>query len=79
MVAIVDFNTIVFVILLVVNIMLCIVRIPIFGFAIGFLTVAVTGLVFMSDALINVYFSYLLIVIAFISIIMNGFEMARKK
>jgi hypothetical protein len=79
MVAIVDFNSIIFVILLVSNIMLCVIKIPMFGFAFGFLTITITGFVFMGDALINVYFSYLLIVIAFMSIIINGLDFKRRK
>lgn len=74
----IDFNLVLFVILLVVNIMLCIVKVPVFGLAIGFLTIVMAGFVFMNDVLINVYFSELLIVIAFISIIINGFDVRKK-
>jgi hypothetical protein len=79
MTVIVDFNSIVFIILLVSNIMLCIVKVPMFGFAFGFLTIAITGFIFMSSSLIDVYFSYFLIVIAFMSIIINGLDFKRKK
>jgi hypothetical protein len=79
MTVIVDFNSIFFIVLLVSNIMLCIVKVPIFGFVFGFLTIAITGFVFMGSSLINVYFSYFLMVIAFISIIINGLDFKRKK
>lgn len=74
-----DFNLIIFVILLVVNIMLCIVKIPILGLSIGFFTIILTGSIFMNDSIINVYFSYLLIIIGFACMLINGLDIRRKK
>ena len=78
MTAIVDFNSLIFVILLVSNIILCIRKVPMFAFSFGFLTVAITGMVFMNDVIINVYFSYLLIVVAVSCMIINGIDTIKK-
>jgi hypothetical protein len=75
----IDFNLVIFVILLIANIMLCIVKIPMFGFTFAFMTLALTGLVFMNYSVINVYFSYLLIFVSFASLIINGLDFRRKK
>ena len=79
MTVIVDFNSLIFIIFLVLNIVLCIVKVPILGLVIGFLTVVMTGAVFMGDSLINVYYSYLLIVVGFSCLVINGFDMRREK
>ena len=79
MTVIVDFNSLMFVILLVVNIMLCIVKMPILGLSLGMFTIVLTGSLFMGDSMINVYFSYFLIVIAFSCMIINGLDFRRKK
>jgi len=75
----IDFNLVIFVILLVANIMLCIVKSPMFAFAFGFISLAITGLVFMNNVNIGVYFSLLLIFVAFASMIINGIDFRRKK
>jgi hypothetical protein len=49
------------------------------SFVFGFLTVTITGALFINDPMINVYFSYLLIVVAFSSMIINGLDFRRKK
>jgi hypothetical protein len=77
--AIIDFNCLLFVILLVSNIVLCIKKVPMVGFIFGFLTIIITGTVFMNDIIINVYFSYFLIAIAFSCLLINGLDFRRKK
>lgn len=79
MTSIIDFNSLMFIIMLVANIILCIKKVPIFAFAFGFLTLAITGVVFMNDLIINRYFSYLLIVVAFACLITNGLDFRSKK
>jgi len=79
MVAIVDFNSLIFIILLVANIILCIKTVPILGLALGFLTIVLTGAVFMGDILINIYFSYVLIIISFTCMLINGLDTKKKK
>jgi hypothetical protein len=79
MVAIIDFNALIFVILLVANIILCIRTVPILGLVLGFLTMVLTGMVFMNSVIIDLYFSYVLLVIGFSCMIINGLDFRRKK
>jgi len=74
----IDFNLVIFVILLVANIMLCLTKVPILGFVVGFFTVVISGAIFISDIDINVYFTYLLIIIAFSTMLINGIDAIKK-
>lgn len=78
MTAIIDLNSLIFVILLVANIILCIRKVPILGFALGFLTMVLTGAVFFNDVIISIYFSYTLIIIGFTCMLINGLDFRSK-
>lgn len=77
--AIVDFNSLVFIILLVANIILCIKKVPILGLAIGFMTIILCGAIFIDSIIINIYITYLLIIIGFSCMLINGLDFRRKK
>ena len=74
-----DYNYIIFIALFLVNITLCIKRIPILGLPLGFFTIILSGLVFMNDLNITKYFTYLLIVVGFSCMVINGLDVRRKK
>jgi hypothetical protein len=74
-----DYNYIIFVVLFLVSVILCIKRIPILGLSLGFFTIILSGLVFMNDINIGKYFTYLLILVSFSCMVINGLDVRRKK
>jgi hypothetical protein len=77
--SVIDFNEIIFIVLIIVNIVLCIKKVPILGFSVGFFTMLLSGSIFLNDININVYFSYFLIIIGFSCMVINGLDFRRKK
>lgn len=75
----IEFNGIIFLVILIINIILCIKRIPILGLSVGFFTILLSGAIFFNDVNINVFFTYFLIVIGFSCMIINGLDVRRKK
>lgn len=74
-----EFNTIMFIVLFIMNIILIIKKVPIFGLGFGILTVIITGYVFMQDLVtFNIAFNMVLIAVAFSCAIVNGLDMKKK-
>lgn len=74
-----EFNSLMFIVLFIINIVLCIKRVPIIGFAVGFFSILLCGAVFLQDTVtINSYFSIVLMGIAFSCIIINGMDIIKK-
>jgi hypothetical protein len=74
----VNWNMVLLLFMFFVSIGLCIKRIPILGFIYGFLSIALTGLIFISDASINPFISYFLIIVSFTCLLLNGIELIKK-
>lgn len=75
-----EFEIAMFLILFVMNIILIIKQVPIFGFMLGFLTIVLDGAVFMQDTVtFNLAFNIVLFGIAFASVMINGLELVGKR
>jgi hypothetical protein len=75
---VIDFNSIMMVVLLIVNIILCIKTVPILGLSLGFFTMLLSGAIFLNDININIFFTYFLIVVGFSCMIINGLDLKKK-
>lgn len=74
-----EFNTLMFIALFIINIVLCIKPVPILGLVFGFLTIVLTGVVFMQDLVtFNLAFNFVLIAVAFSCMLINGLDMKKK-
>lgn len=74
----IDFNSIIFIFILIVNVILCLKKVPILGLIVGLFTMLLSGAIFLNDININVYFTYFLIVIGFSCMVINGLDFRRK-
>ena len=73
-----EINIIMFIVFLVLNVVLCLKKVPILGLVLGFFTMLLSGTIFLNDVDINVYFTYFLMVIGFICLVINGLDFRRK-
>jgi hypothetical protein len=65
--------------LVIINVILCIKTVPILGLVLGFFTMVITFGIFMNNPDISIFFSYLLLVISFACMIINGLDLSDKK
>jgi hypothetical protein len=75
----IDFNGVIFIILIIMNVILCIKKVPILGLVLGFFTILLSGALFYNDENINVFLTFFLIIIGFSCMVINGLDVRRKK